>query len=163
MKFDIAAKVIDAKQRAWVVHAGRARVNYPDFVAGDVAFLETPYLKLERPAQTSRNNIRRAIRRALAWQVHHETTGSKQPSSRLADYRDDAFDDDNLRVLSGSISRLFVKAKEGDLIIVPGREQVDGLSVAVIRIGEIVSEFDPTKSYSGSRAKSQDVPFRAVR
>ncbi|MDW9518089.1 hypothetical protein GOC53_19825 [Sinorhizobium medicae] len=163
MKFDIAAKLISPSQRAWVVHAGRARVNYDEFVQNDIVFLEAPYLRLENNILKSKDNLRRAIRRSVAWREHAETTGSQPPSQLLKDFNAGTFEESDLQTLSGSVSRLYGQAKKGDLVIVPGRDVYDGLSRPVIRFGEIVSDFDPSDAYSGNRGASQEVPFRKVR
>lgn len=163
MKFDIAAKLVSPTQRAWVVHAGRAKVNYDEFSQNDIVFLEAPYLSLEDKILKSKGSLRRAIRRSVAWREHAETTGSSAPSGLLKDYDDGTFKETDLQTLSGSVSRLYGQAKKGDLVIVPGRDVYDGLSRQVIRFGEITSDFDPTKKHSGGRLASQQVPFRDVR
>lgn len=163
MKFDIAAKLVSPSQRAWVVHAGRGKVNYNDFSENDIVFLEAPYLRLDNNVVKSKGNLRRAIRRSLEWRRHAETTGSNPPSELLTDYADGTFEESDLQTLSGSISRLYGQAKTGDLVIVPGRDIYEGVSRQVIRFGEIISDFDASEKYSGSRQASQDVPFRKVR
>ncbi|MBB3948699.1 hypothetical protein GGQ73_004690 [Rhizobium skierniewicense] len=163
MKFDIAAKLVSPSQRAWVVHAGRARVNYRDFSDNGIVFLESPYLRLENHIVRSKSNLRRAIRRAVAWRKHAETTGSFAPSEILSDYDADTFKETDLQSLSGSINRLYGLAKKGDLVIVPGRDFSEGIAQPVIRLGEIVSDFNPSETYSGSKLSSQQVPFRKVR
>lgn len=137
MKFDIAAKLVLPSQRAFVVHAGRARVNYDEFVENGIVFLETPYLHLESSILKSKNNLRRAIRRSVAWRDHAETTGSQPPSQFLKDYADGTFQESILQTLSGSVARLYGQAKKGDLVVVPGRDVYDGLHRPVIRFGEI--------------------------
>lgn len=112
MKFDIAAKLVSPSQRAWVVHAGRARVNYRDFSDNGIVFLESPYLRLENHIVRSKSNLRRAIRRAVAWRKHAETTGSSVPSEILSDYDADTFKETDLQSLSGSINRLYGLAKK---------------------------------------------------
>ena len=163
MKFDIAAKLVSPSQRAWVVHAGRARVNYRDFSDNGIVFLESPYLRLENHIVRSKSNLRRAIRRAVAWRKHAETTGSSVPSEILSDYDADTFKETDLQSLSGSINRLYGLAKKGDLVIVPGRDLYEGVAQPVIRLGEIISDFNPSETYSGARLTSQQVPFRRVR
>lgn len=163
MKFDIAAKLVSASQRAWVVHAGRARVNYGDFKDNGIVFLEAPYLRLENNIVKSKSNLRRAIRRSVAWRKHAETTGSQAPSEILSDYNSGTFKESELQSLSGSVSRIYGLAKKGDLVIVPGREIFDGLSQPVIRFGEITTDFDPSETYSGGKLASQSVPLRRVR
>ncbi len=163
MKFDISAKIVPPTQRAWVVHAGRSRVNYKDFVENEIVFLEIPYIKLDKETLTSRASLRRTIRRAIAWRDHKETTGSNEPSAQLKDYEDGTFSDDSLQTLSGSINRLYGTAKVGDLVIVPGREIYEGFSRSVVRIGEIITDFNPEETYSGGRASTQSVPIRRVR
>lgn len=91
MKFDIAAKLVSASQRAWVVHAGRARVNYNEFKENGIVFLEAPYLRLENNTVKSKTNLRRAIRRSVAWREHAETTGSLAPSEVLDHYDSGTF------------------------------------------------------------------------
>lgn len=163
MKFDIAAKLVPPTQRAWVIHAGRARINYDDFAQNNVVFLEAPYLRLEDNVVRSKTNLRRAIRRSIAWRKHAETTGSAQPSDLLKDYDDGTFKEPELQTLSGSVSRLYGQAKVGDLVIVPGRDIHEGMSRQVIRFGEIVTAFDASQTHSGGRLASQSVPFRQVR
>lgn len=163
MKFDIAAKLVSPSQRAWVVHAGRARVNYRDFVDNGIVFLEAPYLRLENNIVRSKSNLRRAIRRSVAWRKHAETTGSQAPSNTLADYDSGTFKETDLQSLSGSVSRLYGLAKKGDLVIVPGRDIYDDVSQPVIRFGEIISDFDFSETYSGGKLTSQSVPLRKVR
>ncbi|RWB66812.1 hypothetical protein [Mesorhizobium sp.] len=163
MKFDIAAKLVLPSQRAFVVHAGRARVNYDEFVQNDIVFLEAPYLQIESGSFKSKSNVRRAIRRSIALRHHAETTGSRQPSEILADYDDGTFQESDLQTLSGSVARLYGQAKKGDLVIVPGRDSYDGLYRPVIRFGEIASDFSASDIYDGNRPASQKVPFRKVR
>lgn len=163
MKFDIAAKLVLPSQRAFVVHAGRARVNYDEFVENEIVFLETPYLHLESSILKSKSNLRRAIRRSVAWKDHAETTGSQAPSQFLKDYADGTFQESSLQTLSGSVARLYGQAKKGDLVVVPGRDVYDGLHRPVIRFGEIASDFSASDIYNGQRLASQKVPFRRVR
>lgn len=163
MKFDIAAKLVLPSQRAFVVHAGRARVNYDEFVENGIVFLETPYLHLESSILKSKSNLRRAIRRSVAWREHAETTGSQPPSQFLKDYTDGTFQESSLQTLSGSVARLYGQAKKGDLVVVPGRDVYDGLHRPVIRFGEIASDFSASDIYNGQRLASQKVPFRSVR
>jgi hypothetical protein len=163
MKFDIAAKIVGSKQRAWVVHAGRAQMNYPEFVENDIVFLEAPYIKLDDRILYSKRSIRQAIRQSVAMQEHHSTTGSIPPSDALTDYDDEPFRDGGLQSFTGSISRLYGQARVGDLIIVPGRDVHDGLSRPVIRIGEIASDFDPLDTFKGRRRSSYFVPYRKIR
>lgn len=163
MKFDIAAKLVSPTQRAWVVHAGRARVNYDEFAENSLVFLEVPYLSLDDKILKSKGKLRRAIRRSVAWRKHAETTGSFAPSDVLNDYDDGTFKETDLQTLSGSVNRLYGQAKKGDLVIVPGRDIYDGMSRQVIRFGEITSDFDPSKTHSGGRLAAQKVPFRTVR
>jgi hypothetical protein len=163
MKFDIAAKLVSASQRAWVVHAGRSQQNYQDFSESNMVYLEAPYLELERETLLDKNALRRAIRRAGAWQRFHETTGSSTPSQELWRYSDRPFKETYLTALHGSIGRLFRKAKVGDLVIVPGREHHEGLFRPVIRIGEITTSFVSDDVHSGGRTSTQKVPFRRVK
>ncbi|MDX8518737.1 hypothetical protein [Mesorhizobium dulcispinae] len=163
MKFDIAAKLVLPSQRAFVVHAGRARVNYDEFVQNDIVFLEAPYLRLGDISLNSKGNVRRAIRRSIALRNHAETTGSQQPSELTKDYDDGTFQESDLQTLSGSVARLYGRAKKGDLVIVPGRDSYDGLYRPVIRFGEIASDFSASDIYDGNRLASQKVPFRKVR
>ncbi|MGJ7043662.1 hypothetical protein J2Y63_006948 [Shinella sp. BE166] len=162
-KFDISAKLVSPSTKAWVVHAGRGRVNYNDFAADNVVFLEAPYLNVDKLILGKREKIRRALRQSIAWREHKETTGSQPPSQNPADYSDSVFSDNALQALSGSISRLYGQAKVGDLVVVPGRDIIEGLSQAVVRIGEIVSAFDPQDVYSGGRVENQVVPTRKVK
>lgn len=162
-KFDISAKLVLPSTKAWVVHAGRGRVNYNDFAAENIVFLEAPYLHLDKQILSKRENIRRALRQSIAWREHEETTGSQPPSQNPKDYPDSVFSDNALQALSGSISRLYGQAKVGDLIVVPGRDIIDSVSQAVVRIGEVVSTFDPQDVYSGGRVENQAVPLRKVK
>lgn len=163
MKFDIAAKLVLPSQRAFVVHAGRARVNYDEFVQNNIVFLEAPYLELEDSVLKSKSGLRRAIRRSIALREHAETTGSQPPSQLLEDYDDGTFQESDLQTLSGSLARLYGRAKLGDLVIVPGRDVYEGFHRPVIRFGEIVSDFSPSDIYEGNRLPSRKVPFRKVR
>lgn len=45
----------------------------------------------------------------------------------------------------------------------PGRDLYEGVAQPVIRLGEIISDFNPSETYSGARLTSQQVPFRRVR
>lgn len=161
--FDIAAKLVSPSMRAWVVHAGRSQLNYGDFSKENVVFLETPYIKLTKKTLATRSGIRQALRQSLDLRKHAETTGSNAPTQQLAAYSDAVFEDHSLQALSGSISRLYGQAKVGDLVIVPGRDLHEGISRPIIRIGEIVSEFDPQDTYSGGRLANQSVPVRRVK
>jgi hypothetical protein len=161
--FDIAAKLVSPSTRAWVVHSGRSRANYLDFVQNDLVFLEVPYLEITKQELATRPSIRRAMRRSIAWRDHKETTGSIVPSTKLIDYRGDVFSDNGLQALSGSISRLYGQAKVGDLIVVPGHEVFGGLLQSVVRIGEITTAFNSSDIYSGGRLANQSVLVRRVR
>lgn len=146
-----------------MVHAGRARVNYNEFKENGIVFLEAPYLRLENNTVKSKTNLRRAIRRSVAWREHAETTGSLAPSEVLDHYDSGTFKESDLQSLSGSVSRIYGQAKKGDLVIVPGKEVIDGLSQPVICFGEITSHFDPSETFSGGKLSSQSVPIRRVR
>ncbi len=163
MKFDIAAKLVSPSQRAWVVHAGKAQFNYKAFVENNLVFLEAPYIQLTEKILSTREGIRQALRRSVDWRKYAETTGSHQPSEKLQDYDGGTFEDSELTALSGSISRLYGQAKPGDLVIVPGTDIFNEMLRPVVRIGEIISNFDPEDIYTGGRASSVKVPVRRVR
>lgn len=161
--FDIAAKLIEPSTRAWVVHAGRSQLNYKDFVSGNQVFLEVPHIEIDKSILALRTSIRRALRRSIEWRKHYQTTGSAAPSNLLSSYKGTPFEDHALRALSGSISRLYGQAKKGDIVIVPGRENIRGINVPVIRFGEILSDFSTQDIFAGSRPDNQSVPFRRVK
>jgi len=161
--FDIAAKLVSPETRAWVVHAGRSQLNYLDFNQGNIVFLEAPYLKLSKKVLETRGGIRQAMRQSVAWRKHAETTGSQAPTSALSTYSDAVFTDNSLQALSGSVSRLYGQAKIGDIVAVPGRDIHEGILRPIIRLGEIVTDFDPQDVYSGGRMANQSVPTRRVK
>lgn len=161
--FDIGAKLVTSQQKAWVVHAGRSRQDFPDFESSNKVYLEVPYLQLENQAINNRSTIRQAIRRSEAWLRHHQTFGSAAPSTTLSDYSDTVFEDSALTALTGSVSRLFGQVRAGDLVVSPGRDVQDGLRRSVLLIGEIVGDFDATSVHNGSRDQTQQVLFRNVK
>jgi hypothetical protein len=160
--FDLSAKIISSQQSAWVVHAGRAQRNFQDFINGKKIFLETPYLKLNPQIADSRNSMRQAIRRSIALFEHHNTYGSTPPSDKLEDYSAEPFDDYRYTRLAGGARRLVRDIQVGDVIMTPGRMQKGELTVPAIYFGEIIGEFEPDISFSGSRDLTKSVPFRSV-
>jgi hypothetical protein len=161
--FDLSSKIVTEEQNAWVVHAGRARKHFAGFVAEDAVFLETPFLKIDRTIVQSKNLLRQAVRRSRAFEKHFGTTGSEQPSELLSDYPSDPFDDSRLTSLTGSVSSLFGKAKVGDIVMVPGRDDVSGLLQSSIRFGEIASDFKPEDIMRVTNTGLIQVPYRRIK
>ncbi|TXN07509.1 hypothetical protein FV222_02270 [Methylobacterium sp. WL103] len=103
------------------------------------------------------------MRRSISFRDYHETTGKNKPSDDLSLYSNSTFDDGNLQALSGSVIRLYSQAKAGDLVIVPGRDEFEGMLRSILKIGEIASEFDPTQKYTGDRLSTKNVPIRDIK
>jgi hypothetical protein len=91
-----------------------------------------------------------------------ETTGSTPPSEKLSDYSDAAFENKAFQTLTGSVHRLFGKAKVGDLVAVPGRSGVGAGARPVVLFGEIATLFSPDDRFSGQRPSSKNVLVRRV-
>lgn len=160
--FDISAKIVTTEQKSWVIHGGRAQQNIQDFIGRNAVFLEAPYLILEEGVTSSRTLLRSALRRAEAFYVHHNTTGSSTPSDRIEDYDSSPFEDSGKKSLAGGIGRLFGRVSKGDIVMSPGRIEGPEYSSPAIHFGEIASEFNTEDYINGSRAISQQVPIRRV-
>lgn len=160
--FDLGAKVVTNLQKAWVVHAGAGLQHSVDFLQKEAVYLETPQLDLADVDLKVRGEVRRALRRAEAFDLHINTTGSSAPSKTLKDYKDDAFDESALTALSGGITRMFGVMKKGDLIMSPGIIAGESYNTPVIHFGEVISDFEVADIISGSKTKSQKVPYRKV-
>jgi hypothetical protein len=161
--FDLSSKIVTEEQNAWVVHAGRARKHFPGFVGEGAVFLETPFLKIDRKIVENKNLLRQAVRRSKAFEKHYGTTGSQVPSELLSDYPSDPFEETRLTSITGSIASLFGRAKVGDIVMVPGRDDVNGMLQSSIRFGEIVSDFKSDDVLKSTNTGLMEVPYRQVR
>lgn len=162
MKFDVAAKIVNPGQRAWVVHAGKGQANFREFVDNNIVYLEAPYLRLDPSIVADRKKLRKAIRQSIKLWDAAETTGATPPSDNLNDYSDAVFEDKAYQTLGGSIHRLFGLANVGDLVVVPGKAVSGGTAKPTILLGEIAAPFSPDDRYSGRRPHTKNVLVRKV-
>lgn len=164
VKFDLALKVVRSDQKAYVVHAGRARRNFSQFHEESAAFLEIPGLSLTDVNLKIRFQIRQAIRRWIAVSRYLDDPEShNKPSSLLKNYPKEVFKEAYFTKLAGSIAALYGKAKVGDIIITPGFETVEGYKTAVVLFGEITSDFVAENSTNCGGKFSQGLPYRAIK
>ncbi|MBS9476081.1 hypothetical protein [Ancylobacter radicis] len=163
MKFDIAAKIVEQSQKAWVVHAGKAQRHYDIFRDNELVFLEVPYIQLNNSRLRTGAGIRRAIRQSIDLRRYNETTGISEPTRQFEDYASGSFSEKSLQALVGSINRIYSQAKVGDIVIVPGREAVDGITQPVVRFGEIAAPFSDEDIFESGEGSIAKVPFRRVR
>lgn len=160
--FDLSVKIVTAKQKAWVVHAGNGQQHSLDFLSRKAIFLEAPQLNFENVDLKNRKQVRMALRRAQAFDKHLNTSGSVPPSAALTDYSDSVFENSSDTALVGGLSRMFGVMDKGDLIMSPGTIPGEDFNTPAIHFGEVTDKFKVKDILSGSKPKSQRVSYRKV-
>lgn len=161
--FDLAAKVVGADQRAYVVHAGKSRRNHLSFVQNSMAYLEVPDIGLTPAIAASKSLLRQAIRRYNARRRFAENpSGVARPVEDLRSYSDESLADNGQHVLTGSVHALYSKLKVGDIVITPGFENLGKYKRPIVHFGEISAPFAEEDVFTGGTVTTQKVPFRKV-
>ena len=80
------------------------------------------------------------------------------PSLDSNEYTDDSNDDKSFSSQIGNVRNLFLRARVGDLVIVPGSGHYEPFL-----IGEFSSSFAEKQTFSFNNTKEDEIPFREVR
>ena len=154
----IPIKTITKNLVIWRVFPGQGIRQLNRMLDESKVYLEMPGLNLNHRSVTDIFNIRQHTRMARALYDYHNGESPNPPSRNPSTYSGEVSKDKTLTSQFGNVKNLFSKAKTGDLVVVTG-------AGSDVSIGEISSDFDPTKTIQlNNRDLSYDtVQYREVR
>lgn len=156
---DSALRVIEEDHQIFVVHPGDGKRFYQDFQHHKAVFLDIPGAALTSTPNIENEETRKRLRMARAlggWHKAGRPTG-KMPSRDLNSYAVSVEGREAPRFMQ-EIKTLYVDAKPGDLIVIPG----PGYNSAVI-LAELIEPFDPEFRVDSVRYATDLIPARRVR
>ncbi|RVI12561.1 hypothetical protein CN206_10960 [Sinorhizobium meliloti] len=155
---DPEIRILPEDHRIYVLHPGRGKLFYNDFIASNSVFLDLPGIQFEsaplEDSEAVRNRIRMA-RRISGW-IRSGGRDGERPSRNPEEYAVMNPSPNPPKVLHAIIG-LYGEARPGDLIVVPGR----GYN-STVWIGEFVGDFDPEFKVSTARYPFEPIPARRV-
>jgi hypothetical protein len=155
---DPEVRIIGDTSQIFVLHPGENKKFQQDFAAFSAVFLDLPGISFNAPPNGRTEESQRLLRMARAirsWRnsgSHDETQPSRDPATYNARGQIES-----ARFLN-EVDDLYVDAKAGDLVIVPGK----GYGRTLL-IGEFVNDFDTDYTVLPGRYQGERVPARRVR
>lgn len=156
---DPAMRVIDKDHQIFVLHPGDGKRFYQDFQHHKAIFLDIPGASFTATPDIENEETRRQLRMARAIGGWHKAgrPASKMPSRDINSYSVSIEGREAPRFMR-EVETLYVDAKPGDLVIIPG----PGYTSAVI-FAEILEPFDPEFRVDSARYSTDLIPARRVR
>jgi hypothetical protein len=156
---DPALRVIEPDHQIFVLHPGDGKKFYSEFLATATVFLDIPGITFEKVPNINEEATRRLLRMSRAIGGWHK---SGRPATKTPDRKPDTYavqieGRDAPRFML-EVKTLYVDAKPGDLIVIPG----PGYNSAVI-LAELIEPFDPSVLVDIPRYGTDRVPARKVR
>lgn len=156
---DPVLRVIEAGHQIFILHPGDGKRFYNDFLATGAVFLDIPGIRFDREPDIDDEGVRRQLRMSRAIAGWHK---SGRPVDGMPQRRPDAYsvvqEGREAPRYMREVKTLYVDAKPGDLIVVPG----PGYNSAVL-LAELSEEFDPTFVVDTNRYGPELLPARRVR
>lgn len=156
---DPSLRVIDEGHQIFVLHPGDGKRFYNDFLATKSVFLDIPGVVFENKPDVNDENTRQLLRMSRAiggWHKSGRPT-DKTPSRVPSDYAVRTEGREAPRFIK-EVKTLYVDAKPGDLIVIPG----PGYNSAVL-LAELSEEFDPKFLVDATRYGADRIPARRVK
>lgn len=156
---DPSLKVVDKDHQIFILHPGDGKRFYNDFRATSMIFLDIPGAALGSAPDIDDEETRQRLRMSRAIGGWHKggRPATKIPSRKLEDYQVSVEGRDAPRYMR-EVKTLYVDAKPGDLVIIPG----PGYTSEVL-FAEIIEDFDPEVFAEASRYQFEKVPARRVK
>ncbi|NKM87470.1 hypothetical protein GFL54_24860 [Rhizobium laguerreae] len=156
---DPSQRVIDKDHQIFVLHPGDGKRFYNDFLAHGAVFLDIPGSKFDSAPDTEVEETRKILRMARAIGGWHKSgrPQKKTPSRDPQTYGVSIEGRDAPRFMQ-EVQTLYVDAKAGDLIIIPG----PGYNSAVL-LAELVGDFDPDYRVDAARYGGDLIPARRIK
>ena len=156
-------KIVDDEISIWLVYAGYRRRHLEQFRNQRRIFLDLPGFDANEGTFSDEEEIARrlAMSRAIReWILKGE---GDRPPRRISAHQPEQYPSGSseARALTaelGNISRMFIDAKPGDLVISPPMGHYNRLL-----IGEIIGQFSPDDNVSVAYWGNETVPARRVR
>lgn len=152
-------RVIDKNHQIFVLHPGDGKRFYQDFQHHEAVFLDLPGISFDRSPDIEDEETRKKLRMARSIGGWHKAgrPSEKMPSRDPATYSASVEGREAPRFMR-EIHTLYVEAKPGDLVIIPG----PGYNSAVL-FGEILEPFDPDFRVDSVRYMADLIPARRIR
>lgn len=155
---DPEIRILPEDHRIYILHPGRGKLFYNDFVSSSSVFLDLPGIELVEPPLEDNPDLRNRMRmaRRIAGWVRSGSKMDEKPSRNPDDYAVSNPSANAPRLLHAMVD-LYGEARSGDLILIPG----SGYN-STVWIGEFVGGFDPDCKVKTSRYPFEDIPARRV-
>lgn len=156
VRVDLNTKVIAPDRRIWIVHSGKDKVFWNDFLEHDCVFLGYPGLQLDAGSLQNDAALRQRIRQSRAIRAEKGITRTDGTTIQVSQFSGDPGDD--VTVPLRTVKHLADRIGDGDLLVVPGRGSQGG-----VLFGEATGPFDPQARLRATAFPYADVPVRRVR
>lgn len=156
---DPALRVIEKDHQIFVLHPGDGKRFYNDFYATSSVFLDIPGIRFDQAPNIEDESTRRLLRMARAIGGWHKSgrPAAKAPSRLSLDYAVQLEGREAPRFMR-EVQTLYVDAKPGDLIVIPG----PGYQSSVL-LAELVEDFDTGYFVDTHRYGADRIPARRVK
>ncbi len=155
---DPGQRVIDADHQIFIVHPGDGKRFYQDFLAYKAVFLDIPGVSFPAAPNIEDEDTRRRLRmaRAIGGWYRAGRPAAKSPPRDPDTYTVTVEGREAPRFMQ-EVKTLYVDAKPGDLIVIPG----PGYNSAVI-LAELIEGFDPDYRVNSIRYGAEMIPARRL-
>lgn len=156
---DPALRVIESDHQIFVLHPGDGKRFYQDFQHHKAIFLDIPGITLSAVPDIEDENVRKYLRMGRAiggWHKAGRPAGKAPP--RDPNHYSVTVEGREAPRFMQEIKTLYVDAKPGDLIVIPG----PGYNSSVI-LAELIEPFDPEFRVDSVRYATDLIPARRVR
>jgi len=156
---DPEIRFIPDEHKIFVLHPGDGKRFYADFIETNSVFLDIPGVTLPVAIKIGDEDFRNRLRMAKRISLWHRSGSKKdaEPSRNPVDYKVKNPSVKAPRFVH-EVYDLYAEAKQGDLIIVPGK----GYN-STVYIGEIEGAFDPAFLVMSQRYGLEKIPARKVK
>ena len=156
---DPALRAIDKDHQIFILHPGDGKRFYLDFKQTSTVFLDVPGASFDTTPDVEDENTKRVLRMARSIAGWHKKGRpiSQIPSRKPEDYKVQV-EGQKVPKFMREFKTLYVDAKPGDLIVIPG----PGYNSEVL-FAELVDEFDPTLKIDVRRYGADTIPARKVK
>lgn len=155
---DPSMRVIDNDHQIFVLHPGDGKRFYNDFLATNMVFLDIPGAELPTEINIDDEVIRQQLRmsRSIGGWYKGGRSAERVPSRKAQDYRVTSEGRDAPRYMR-EVKNLYIDAKPGDLIIIPG----PGYTSEVL-FAELIEPFQGDIFAEVARYNFEKIPARRV-
>ncbi len=156
---DPSLRVIEDNHQIFVLHPGDGKRFYQDFQVHKAVFLDIPGIKFDAAPDIDDEHTRKLLRMARAiggW--HKSGRPEKNIPPRSPNQYGVSIEGRDAPRFMREVKTLYVDAKPGDLIVIPG----PGYNSAVL-FAELLEDFDPEFRVDAARYSADLIPARRVR